>query len=724
MMAAGQQKKRLTSSNLHDQYRGKKKKQKQQLDPSDYVLNFRSHVQLEWDDSRNRVIGKKEQVGVTWTDMAPFIDSPHPHYSGLADILSVPPAIFDLENLMEVLSYEVWAKFLSESDRKLLTQFLPSGTSGEQVLKPLLMGDNLHFGNPFLKWSTSLCSGDLHPDKVLQKERHIKADKRAYYSELSKYHNDILEILKKWREQWASCKDPEISWRKEFAKHKQEIVSVSTERTVVPISKKEIPHENCVLGGDVGKYMSYIKISKQQLQLIKNLKQNGDEIQPKSLNRVLGDIKDFVVEPYASFEMEERKRFNDHWLKVVNKDLSTAFNVWRDKKWKREEWSKTLKRELAEKMKLRGKEGTKLVILVEERMENGNSEPCVDSDLINQEKVSSQDIPELTQSSLVSSQFAKKRNPMEGDAKSQDQAVVCQGTTKPAEDSSVLQKFLGKSNPPDSVMEHKVSASFPEDMWQSVSTEDSCYQAAQENHRCPSASEISLGQLQPTVQVIDLERDALEHDTRDDDTSSLCSYAKKKHDELLQPFPNGPGTMPSYILRQFQEQRGLVEQRQGREKELYIHQIMNKNVYSNREFPGRTHIASTEVQDFAELPSSTNGGMASQSWFSDDHLPSNGWPGYELSNNGQNLGDALSADGSLFSVLSECRKLPSRPSYAETRSSERFIQAGNSSGADNVHGFPARQPNSSTPSDANVVSPALNNVSWNFSHQNKMPWKH
>lgn len=375
-----------------------------------------------------------------------------------------------------------------------------------------------------------------------------------------------------------------------------------------------------------------------------------------------------------------------------------------------------------------GKEGTKLVILVEKQMENGNSDPCMDSDLINQEKVSSLDIPELTRSSLVSSRFVKKRNPLEGDAKSQDQAVVCQGTTKPAEDSSVIQKFLGKSNPPDSTMEQKVSASFPDDMWQSVTTQDSCYQAAEENHRYPSASGLSLGQLQPidkcSAQVIDLERDALEHDTRDDDTSSLCSYAKKKHDELLQPFPNGPGTMPSYIFRQFQEQRGLVEQRQAREKELYIHQIMNKNVYSNGEFPGRTHIASTEVQDFSELPSSTDGGMASQSWFSDDHLPSNGWPGYELSNNGQNLGDALSADGSLFSVLSECRKLPSRPSYAETTSSERFIQAGNSSGAEDIRGFPAWQPNSSTPSDADVVSPALDNVSWNFSHQNKMPWKH
>ena len=90
MMAAGQQKKRLASSNLHDQYRGKNKKQKQQLDPSDYVLNFRYHVQLEWDDSRNKVIANREQVGVTWTDVAHFIDSLHPHYSGLADALSVP----------------------------------------------------------------------------------------------------------------------------------------------------------------------------------------------------------------------------------------------------------------------------------------------------------------------------------------------------------------------------------------------------------------------------------------------------------------------------------------------------------------------------------------------------------------------------------------------------------------------------------------------------------
>lgn len=36
--------------------------------------------------------------------------------------------------------------------------------------------------------SASLCSGDLHPDTVLKKERLLKANKKAYYSELQNYH--------------------------------------------------------------------------------------------------------------------------------------------------------------------------------------------------------------------------------------------------------------------------------------------------------------------------------------------------------------------------------------------------------------------------------------------------------------------------------------------------------------------------------------------------------
>ncbi|XVE84247.1 hypothetical protein DITRI_Ditri16bG0155500 [Diplodiscus trichospermus] len=127
----------------------------------------------------------------------------------LADVLTLPHESFDLENLKEVLSYEVWLTHLSENERNLLMQFLPTDTDKEQVLQALLAGDNFHFGNPFLKWGTSLCSGHLHPDAVIQEEKRLKAEKKVNYSELQDYHNDMIEYLQKLKEKWESCKDSE-----------------------------------------------------------------------------------------------------------------------------------------------------------------------------------------------------------------------------------------------------------------------------------------------------------------------------------------------------------------------------------------------------------------------------------------------------------------------------------------------------------------------------------
>ncbi|RRT71556.1 hypothetical protein B296_00007941 [Ensete ventricosum] len=152
-MAAGQQKKRLTSSNFHEQYKGKKKKK---LDSSDYILNLRCRVDLAWDDHQRRVVAKKEQISLSWPDIAPFLDSVSQSHTGLADVVSVPIEIFSLDNLTDVLSYEVWATCLSESERKLLTQFLPSVKGAEQVVHSLLKGENHHFGNPSLKWQVEI----------------------------------------------------------------------------------------------------------------------------------------------------------------------------------------------------------------------------------------------------------------------------------------------------------------------------------------------------------------------------------------------------------------------------------------------------------------------------------------------------------------------------------------------------------------------------------------
>ncbi|GMI67104.1 hypothetical protein like AT5G13950 [Hibiscus trionum] len=166
----------------------------------------------------------------------------------LHDVLTLSHEIFELEDLTKVLSYEVWQTHLSENERNFLMQFLPTGIDKEQVLQALFSGDNFHFGNHFLKWGSSLCSGHLHPDTVIQEEQRLKAEKKAYYSELQEYHNDMIEYLQKLKEKWESCKDPEKEivqklWRsksvckKRFFSHSNESRLGNVEQDVTATSE-------------------------------------------------------------------------------------------------------------------------------------------------------------------------------------------------------------------------------------------------------------------------------------------------------------------------------------------------------------------------------------------------------------------------------------------------------------------------------------------------------
>lgn len=47
---------------------------------------------------------------------------------------------------------QTWQNHLSEDERNFLTQFLPTGLDTEEVVEALLAGDNVHFGNPLLRW--------------------------------------------------------------------------------------------------------------------------------------------------------------------------------------------------------------------------------------------------------------------------------------------------------------------------------------------------------------------------------------------------------------------------------------------------------------------------------------------------------------------------------------------------------------------------------------------
>ncbi|KAF9605240.1 hypothetical protein IFM89_014637 [Coptis chinensis] len=153
-MAAGQQKKRLHASSvvscdLQENYATKKKKN---VGAPHNFFSMKAHISLEWDENQQKVVAKREQIGITWGKLGPFINPIPPCRNVLADVFPIPHDVFRLEDLTGVLSNEVWETQLSETEKSFLCQFLPEGTDAKEVVQALLKGENLHFGNPFLIW--------------------------------------------------------------------------------------------------------------------------------------------------------------------------------------------------------------------------------------------------------------------------------------------------------------------------------------------------------------------------------------------------------------------------------------------------------------------------------------------------------------------------------------------------------------------------------------------
>ncbi|CAK8532943.1 unnamed protein product [Lathyrus sativus] len=392
-MAADQKRKRVNGANIvgygsREQHRTKRKNLG--LVPND----MRSHISVEWDRNKKIVVAKREQIGISWRQMKPFVNYVSNDHKVLADVFTVPQEIFDLDNLSEVLSYEVWKTHLSENERNLLMSFLPRGIEPHQAVEDLLAGIDFDFGNPFLNWGASLCSGDLHPDRIVDREQHLKSEKRAYYKQLHNYHNDMIGFLSKLKERWQSCRDPEKeilqkTWRpKHVSKRMPSNVNESrvndhdgnvtmtsescswdaeekacSSEYLISSSRKDDKLQRKVLGKgivkgksrnsmfpsdgmhikgekpkkedkvlkrnihfiDGDKYMSCIKISKQQHELVKSMQQSGKSIQSKSLNHVLGNLNDIHVQPYKVFVKEEQKKLHEHWLQLVIKELPVAY---------------------------------------------------------------------------------------------------------------------------------------------------------------------------------------------------------------------------------------------------------------------------------------------------------------------------------------------------------------------------------------------------------------
>lgn len=124
-MAADQRKKKRVAASLagctsHEKYRLNAKK----LHVHHHDLNTRPNISLEWDSRKKSVVSRKEQIGFSKRHLIPFIEPGSRGHNFLADVLPVPPEIFELDNLSEVLSYEVIYNYESKGSSIFLKQLI------------------------------------------------------------------------------------------------------------------------------------------------------------------------------------------------------------------------------------------------------------------------------------------------------------------------------------------------------------------------------------------------------------------------------------------------------------------------------------------------------------------------------------------------------------------------------------------------------------------------
>ncbi|GJX95670.1 putative nuclear factor related to kappa-B-binding protein, partial [Tanacetum coccineum] len=360
-MAADQLNKRSKVSNVahHSSWELQKTKKTKF---SHHDLNTRSSISLKWDDKKKHVVPKKEQISIARRELTPFLPCVPHRQNVLGDVFAAPSELFELNDLTDLLSYEVWQTQLSVQERVFLTQFLPEGADSNTAVHELLLGNNFYFGR-VLQFVPVI----VIPDAVLRQEQCNKVNKIAYYIRNCK--STIARSLQLWRETWSCCVNPENDfsqqiprpmneYEKNGSSHQKDIhdspeddvgatsdsgyvdaedesyssnspdVAIMTGETSARISKIE-PGNNYFdssdgsksvarsrkgdklrrlseESGDGAKYMSCIKVSKVQHERVKRM-----------------------------FE-EERLKLQEHWSHLAKKDLPAGFanwNSWRSAKW-------------------------------------------------------------------------------------------------------------------------------------------------------------------------------------------------------------------------------------------------------------------------------------------------------------------------------------------------------------------------------------------------------
>jgi len=133
-----------------------------------------------------------------------------------ADVCVVPAQLFDLPNLMAVLSLNTWNYCLTEEDRESLMQFLPPFEEEDpfkDTMRDLLGGENFHFGSPIMTLFDRLKKGLCHP-RVLQYREGLKyLQRKEHYHLIRQYHNQMVNLFLEMQQTWQSCPEADFEER-------------------------------------------------------------------------------------------------------------------------------------------------------------------------------------------------------------------------------------------------------------------------------------------------------------------------------------------------------------------------------------------------------------------------------------------------------------------------------------------------------------------------------
>ncbi|KAJ6723603.1 NFRKB-RELATED [Salix koriyanagi] len=381
---------------------------------------------------------------------------------------------------------------------------------------------------------------------------------------------------------------------------------------------------------DGAKYMSYLKISKKQHQLVKIMKQSGKSIRSKSLNCVLGDLDTLHVQPYEEFVKEEQKKLQEYWMQLANKDLPVAYAIWRERQFQRQEISKSLEDELKGQLKYPAeyleKDGHETLL-------QDQSDQCA-----GQHDTNTEDKPEYNHETVL-------QDPHDHGSRNEESGISDYGDSDEA--SPHVSEYSGGSmHVADASIDQGVPFSSGGDVWPAVSIPNSYYDPTS-NHEYASTGILPLPHQvneEQCSQLIDVGSGVHEEETgkdllhRQSDDGSFRSYPNHDRSGLLQSLFRGQYT--GHNQGQLQSSLSL-EQRQKNHIEDYTHQNITEDIYSEGGgflIPRQGHAPLVNLQDW-------NSTKFAGDW--------NGAGGVGVSN--QSIGS--NADQSLFSVLSQCNQL-------------------------------------------------------------------